>query len=95
MALFKSAEDRQAEQERKEYELLEKYGVGGLTDPQDRESVKKIANELAGSGMMEAGLKIGMAKAEVQLPISYQRAIMEQNFIIIRQLDRIAKLLDK
>lgn len=95
MALFKSAEDKAEEQALKEQKLLEKYGVENLSDPADMASVKKIASELAGSGAMELGMKLGMAKAEVQLPISYQRAIMEQNFIIIRQLDRIAKLLSK
>lgn len=95
MALFKSAEDKAQEQAAKEQKLLDKYGLGNLSNAEDLESVRKIAAELAGSGLMEAGMKLQMAKAEVQLPISYQRAIMEQNFIIIRQLDRIAKLLDK
>ena len=44
---------------------------------------------------MEAGMKLAMAKPAEQLPISLQRAIMEQNFIMIRQLDRITKLLEK
>ena len=95
MALFKSAEDKAAEQARKEKELLEKYGIGNLTNPDDLASMKKIAAELAGSGRAELGMKISMKSPEVMLPISYQRTIMEQNFIIIRQLDRIAKLLDK
>ena len=95
MAFFKSAEDKAAEQAQKERELLEKYGMSGLTKPEDLESVKKIAAELAGSGFAELGMKLSMKSPEVMLPISYQRTIMEQNFIIIRQLDRIAKLLDK
>lgn len=95
MALFKSAEEKQAEQEKKEQKFLEKYGVDSLSDPADLASVRKIAQELAGAGLMEAGMKLAMAKPEVQLPVSYQRAIMEQNFIMIRQLDRIAELLEK
>jgi len=95
MALFKSAEDKAAEQARKEAELLEKYGVSSLTDPEDRESVKKIAAELMGASLLEAGMKLNMAKPEAQLPVSYQRAIMEQNFIMIRQLDKIIQLLNK
>jgi hypothetical protein len=93
MALFKSAEEKALQAEAKEQQLMNKFGVGNLTDPEDRASVKKIAEELVGTGLMETGLKIGMAKAEIQLPISYQRAIMEQNFIIIRQLDKITQLL--
>ena len=95
MALFKSAEDKAAEQARKEAELLEKYGVSSLTDPEDRESVKKIATELIGASLLETGMKLNMAKPEAQLPVSYQRAIMEQNFIMIRQLDKIIRLLNK
>ena len=95
MAFFKSAEDKAAEQAQKERELLEKYGVDGLTDPEDLASVKKIAQELTGAALLETGMKLNMAKPEAQLPVSYQRAIMEQNFIIIRQLDRITKLLSK
>lgn len=95
MALFKSAEDKAAEQARKEAELLEKYCVTSLTDPEDRESVKKIAQELMGASLLETGMKLNMAKPEAQLPVSYQRAIMEQNFIMIRQLDKIIQLLNK
>lgn len=95
MALFKSSEEKAAEQAQKERELLEKYGMSNLTNPEDLESVKKIAAELAGSGFVELGMRLSMKSPEVMLPISYQRTIMEQNFIIIRQLDRIAKLLDK
>jgi len=95
MALFKSAEEKADQALAKERALLEKYGVASLSDPADMDSVRKIAQELAGSGAMELGMKLGMAKPEIQLPISYQRAIMEQNFIIIRQLDRIAKSLER
>ncbi len=87
MALFKSAEE-------KKENLLAKYGMTNLNYPEDIASIQKIAEELAGSGLMEAGLKLSMAKATEQLPISLQRAIMEQNFIIIRQLDRITTLLE-
>lgn len=94
MALFKSAEDKAAEQASKEQALLDKYGLGTLSDPADIASVRKIVQELTGTGLMEAGLKLQM-KTDVALPVAYQRAIMEQNFIIIRQLDKIATLLDK
>lgn len=95
MALFKSAEEKADEQAKKERKLLKKYGLESLSDPQDLESVKKIAQELLGTGLSEAGLKLSMTKPEITVPISYQRAIMEQNFIMIRQLDRIAQLLSE
>ena len=95
MALFKSAEEKAQIAQDKEQALLEKYGLENMGNAKDAAAVRKIAQELTGSGLMEAGLKISMAKAEVQLPISYQRAMVEQNFIIIRQLDKLAKLLEK
>lgn len=97
MALFnkQTVEEKVDKQLAKERAVLEKYGVANLSDPEDRASVRKIAQEMIGSGLMEVGMKIGLAKPAEQLPISYQRAIMEQNFIIIRQLDKIAQLLEK
>ena len=95
MALFKSAENKSNEQERKIQAMLDKYGLGELSDPMDVYSAKRIAEELVGTGLMETGMKIGLTKPEIQLPILYQRAIMEQNFIIIRQLNRISKALEK
>ena len=86
MALFRSAEEKSAQ-------LQDKFGIPERSDPADRASVQKIAQELLGSGAMELGMKISLAKPAEQLPISYQRAIMEQNFIIIRQLDRLTQLL--
>ena len=95
MALFKEKESKEDKQERKELELMEKYGLDELTDPRDIESVRKIVSELVGTGLMETGMKLAMANAGDQLKVSYLRATMEQNFIIIRQLEKLNKLLDK
>ena len=94
MGLFKSEDKKEKERLDKEQKVLEKYGVESLSDPADLASVKKIASELVGSGLIETGLKISMAKPDDALKISYLRSIMEQNFIVIRQLDKIAKLLE-
>ena len=97
MALFgKDKEDKAEKQAKKEQELLAKYGLENLSDPIDVETIRKIANELTGTGLMSAGTKISFAsKPEDLLQICYQRALVEQNFIMIRQLDRIEKLLQK
>lgn len=90
--MFGSKETREEKQARKEPELLDRYGLGELSDPDDIASVKKIVSELTGTGLMETGMKLSMgAKTEDQLQVIYQRTIMEQNFIIIRQLDKILK----
>lgn len=89
MALF-GGESKEEKQAKKAEALLEKYGLQNLSDPQDLASVKKITNELAGSGFSEAGMKLSMGtKTEDLLKVSYLGAIVEQNWIIIRQLDKL------
>lgn len=91
MALF-SKEDKAEKQARKEQEMLDKYGLGSLKDPNDIASVKNIVSELVGMGVMETGIAFGggSEKDIAKVQMHYQRAILEQNFIIIRLLDKLA-----
>lgn len=96
MALFKTAEEKAAIQAQKEQALLDKFGLGNLSDPEDVKSLQKIASELTGTGMSEFGaLLTGNEKEFARLSATYTRAIVEQNFIMIRQLDRLSKLLSR
>lgn len=88
--MFGNKESKQEKQDAKLQELMDKYGLGDVS-PEYADAVKKIAAELAGTGMMETGMRLSMAKAEDALPVYYLRAIMEQNFLIIRQLDALLK----
>lgn len=98
MALFgsKDKETKEEKEARKEREVLEKYGLQTLKNPEDIESVKKIVSELAGTGLMELGITLGGGNEKdiLKNQLYYQRALLEQNFIMIRQLDRIAALLE-
>lgn len=91
MALFKSAEEKEAKQQEKVKKLLEKYGLEDLSDPRNIESVKEIASELMGTGLMETGITLGggSEKDIAKVQMYYQKAILEQNFIIIRLLDKL------
>ena len=90
MGLFESPEEKQRKQAEKEEKLLAKYGLTGLTG-EDLASVKTIANELMGTGLMEAGTALTFStKTEDRLQICYQRALVEQNWIIIRKLCEIS-----
>lgn len=85
---------------RKQQEMLSKYGLDGIKSQEDIESVRKIVAELCGTGLMETGMTLSFGtKTEDALPVYYQRAMLEQNWIIIRQIDRlnssIEKLLEK
>ena len=96
MALFGNGkETKEEKQERKEQEMLAKYGLNSLTDPDDITSIRKIVTELMGTGLMETGITFGGGNEKdiLKVQLYYQRAILEQNFIMIRQLDRISKAL--
>jgi len=89
MGLFASPEEKAAKQEEKLNKLMEKYGLEKLPE-EYREKVKDINNELLGTGMMEAGLKLSMTgKVEDVLPVYYLKTIIQQNWIIIRLLNDI------
>ena len=91
MALF----DRGQGQEDKAQRLLARYGLENI-DPQYSEAVEKIARDLLGSGLMDIGSRLSMdGKANNLAQTQYIKAIMEQNFIMIRQLDQIAYLLEQ
>lgn len=95
MALFKTADEKAAKEKEKAQKLLRKYGLEGLTDQKDVDSVRAIFYELMGTGTMKAGMALSLSgKPYEVLPVHYQKAIIEQNWIIIRQLDRLCKLME-
>lgn len=89
MALFNNAakEDKKAA---KAEALLEKYGLQELKDPRDVESVRAIANSLMGNKLIELGTVL-TGNGEDAAKLSYLSAIVEQNWVIIRLLDKLAK----
>lgn len=93
MALFGNGESKEEKKERKAQEMLSKYGLDCLSDPNDLEAVKNIQYSLMGNKMIELGAALQGNGADAA-KMSYLNAIMQQNYIIIRQLDRIAKALE-
>nr|DAV48826.1 MAG TPA: hypothetical protein [Caudoviricetes sp.] len=87
-------ESKEEKDARKTAELMQKYGLDYISE-KDKESIKKILSNLVGTGMMKTGYTLSLGKAEEQVKMAYLYALMEQNWIIIRQLDRISNLLDK
>lgn len=80
--------------ETKEQKLMEKYGLDSITNEKDIKSLKEITSQLFGTGIMDLGAKLNFgAKTEDILQISYQKAIVEQNFMIIRKLCEISEKL--
>lgn len=97
MAFFKTEQEKAQIAAEKERKMLAKYGLEDLKNESDVQSVRKIASELLGTGMMESGATLGggSEKDLLKIQMYYQRTILEQNFIMIRQLDRIASLLEE
>lgn len=94
MGLFNNnSETKEEKQARKMQETLAKYELNNLST-EYANAVKNISLALAGNNLIEVGSTLGMTPAE-NLTTSYLKAIVEQNFIIIRQLDEISKKLSK
>lgn len=92
MAFFGNNTEKEEKQRQKTQALLEKYNLTDLSNAADIASVQHIATNLAGSGLIDFGsLLSGNEAAMIRVMVQYQRAIMEQNFIMIRQLDRISQ----
>lgn len=90
MALFGNSEAKEAKQAAKAEELLRRFGLEDLSDPRDLEAVKSISSALMGNKLIEFGTALS-GNAEDAAKMTYLRALVEQNFIIIRQLDKLAK----
>lgn len=87
----KSKEEKQAEQIEK---FQKKYHIDEL-DPRDLDNVKQIATDLAGNGFLKAGLALSFGNAADQAKVTYLSTLIEQNWIIMNQLNRLNKNIEK
>lgn len=92
MALFND-EKRQQKEEQKAQEIMERFGLNNLSDA-DYKSCIKIVRDLTGLGLMKAGMALSFAKSEEQCKVGFLSAMVEQNWIMIRQLDEVNQRLD-
>ncbi len=81
--------NKEEKREEKVQALMEKYGLQDLTDPRDKQAVQNIAYDLMGNKLVQLGTILSGNNTEAA-KMSYMSAIMQQNFIIIRLLDKIA-----
>lgn len=99
MAVFKSKEQKQIEKERKQQEKFENFikdnGLEQL-DENDMKIVKNIIESSTGNDLLDVGLALSFgASSEDRLKINYLKILIQQNWLIINQLSRINKKLDK
>lgn len=90
MALFQSKEDKKQEQLE---EFRKKFHMEELSE-EDFEIVQKIANDLAGNGWLKVGVAFG-SDAGTTAQVNYQSALVEQNWLIIKQLSRLNSNIEK
>lgn len=99
MGMFDKKEklSKDEKQEAKAKELLARYQMENLSDQVDAEAVKQIIKSMADNSLLQLGtLMSGESEKNILWSINdMAENIVEQNFIIIRQLDRISKVLSK
>lgn len=94
MALFNSKENKDDKKQQEINNFMAKYQLDEIDD-KDLVIIKKIATDLIGNNLLKAGMALSFAKAEEQTKVSYLSALVNQNWIMIRQLNNISNKLDK
>ncbi|MGP1540861.1 hypothetical protein [Peptostreptococcus stomatis] len=94
MGLFNSKENKEEKKQQEIEKFMERYQLDEISD-QDLVIIKKIATDLMGNNLLKAGMALSFAKAEEQAKVTYLSALVEQNWIMIRQLSNISSKLDK
>ena len=95
MALFKSSEEKQLEKQQQKLERdlqhLQFRNLDGIQDEKTKESILKIIDSLSSMGLIEFGSFLTGNKTgdNTYSMLQYTKAIMEQNWIIIKLLDEL------
>lgn len=95
-----NVEALQQEADKKTSETLARYGLDleNATDTTikyaNAQNIKKIRTDLAGNGLIKAGVAFGGSATE-RAQLGYLSALVEQNWILMRQNELIIRLLDE
>ena len=94
MALFGNKKTKEEKVKEELQKFMEKYQLEDL-DEKDLVVLERITNDLAGNKWFKTGMALSFAKAEEQAKVTYLSALVEQNWMIIRQLSRLNKNLEE
>ena len=94
MALFREKKSKEEKEQEKLQKFMEKYQLEDL-DSKDLIVLKRIAGDLAGNQFFKAGMALSFAKAEEQAKVTYLSTLVEQNWMMIRQLSRLNKSIEE
>jgi len=92
--MFSKKETKEEKQEKELQKFMDRYQLEDL-DEKDLTVLKRISSDLTGNKWFKAGMALSFAKAEEQAKITYLSALVEQNWMIIRQLSRLNKNIEK
>lgn len=85
-----SKEDKDARELQK---FMERYQLEDL-DEKDLVVLRRISQDLVGNKFFKLGMALSFAKAEEQAKVTYLSALVEQNWMIMRQLARLNRNLE-
>lgn len=91
---FGKKKSKEEKEQEKLQQFMERYQLEDL-DEKDLVVLQRIAGDLAGNQFFKAGMALSFAKAEEQAKVTYLSALTEQNWMIIRQLSRLNKNIEK
>lgn len=86
--------DKKTKEEKQIDKFMKKYQLEDL-DESDLIVLQRIANDLIGNNFFKAGMALSFAKSEEQAKVTYLSALVEQNWLIIRQLGKLNKNIEK
>jgi hypothetical protein len=93
VALFGNKESKEEKQDRELQKFMDRYQLEDL-DEKDMVVLRRITNDLMGTGLFKVGLAFSFAKPEEQAKVRYLSTLIEQNWILIRQMSRLNKNLE-
>jgi len=86
--MFRPKETREEKEQKELQKFMERYQLEDL-DEKDLVVLRRITQDLAGNKWMKAGMALSFAKVEEQAKMTYLSALVEQNWMIVRQLSRL------
>lgn len=90
----KENDKKQSKEEKNLEKFMDRYQLEDL-DEKDLIVLQRIASDLVGNNLLKTGMALSFAKAEEQAKVTYLSALVEQNWMIIRQLSRLNKNIEE
>ena len=87
MAIF-NKETKEEKQQARAERLLDRYGLESVSDESTIKALENITRTLSANKFLDVGVALSGTGPDLTKQ-TYLRALVEQNFIIIKQLDKL------